>query len=112
MGLNLYSTHNKTNESTTNPWGNEVVAISDLIRVVVLYLFGGVYFDLDVMFLRNLAPLLNYEFAYRWSYSQNANSALCHFHKGSQVLETWIFKVGFAELRLRKSHFQCDSIAS
>ena len=62
------------------------VAITDLIRMVVLYLYGGVYFDLDMMFMRDITPLLDYQFTYRWSLSIEANTALIHFHKESNEL--------------------------
>ena len=49
---------------------------SDLLRVVVLQKYGGVYFDADVLLLRDLGPLLGEEFAYQWgahcSWSNNA----------------------------------------
>jgi hypothetical protein len=40
--------------------------VSDLMRVVVLQRHGGVYFDADVLLLRDLGPLLGEEFAYQW----------------------------------------------
>jgi hypothetical protein len=54
---------------------------SNLVRSVVLYTYGGVYADMDVVFLRDLSPLMRAarppEFCYRWSAAQPyANSAV------------------------------------
>jgi hypothetical protein len=40
---------------------------SDLVRYVVLLKHGGIWFDTDVLFLRDLSAILPYEFAYPWS---------------------------------------------
>ena len=40
---------------------------SDLFRVLILYAFGGVYTDMDFLFLRNFGPLLGREWLYQWS---------------------------------------------
>lgn len=45
------------------------VAVSDAVRFIVLHLHGGLYCDMDVMFLRDMRPLLltpNANFAERW----------------------------------------------
>jgi hypothetical protein len=42
-------------------------ADSDIARLVVLYRYGGVYFDADVLLTRDLAPLLGLEFATEFS---------------------------------------------
>jgi 2-polyprenyl-3-methyl-5-hydroxy-6-metoxy-1,4-benzoquinol methylase len=38
----------------------------DLFRLLILYRYGGVYVDCDVLLLRDLAPLLGQEFLYQW----------------------------------------------
>jgi hypothetical protein len=43
----------------------------DLLRIVVLYKYGGLYFDLDVMFARDFAPLFNQDFIYNWPCPEN-----------------------------------------
>lgn len=45
--------------------GDTLASYSDLVRVLLLHLYGGVWLDMDVLLLRDLAPLLKYEFAYR-----------------------------------------------
>jgi hypothetical protein len=45
------------------------VAVSDAVRFVVLHIHGGAYFDMDVVMLRDLRPLLigdTHSFAERW----------------------------------------------
>lgn len=43
------------------------VAYSDAVRFLVLYRFGGIYIDGDVLLLRNLEPFSHYDFVYEWS---------------------------------------------
>lgn len=38
----------------------------DLFRLLCLHKHGGVYIDMDVVVLRDFAPLLPYEFMYQW----------------------------------------------
>jgi len=45
-------------------------AVSDAVRFVVLHLYGGAYFDMDVLMLRDMRPLLlpkEHSFAERWA---------------------------------------------
>lgn len=45
------------------------VAVSDAVRFIVLHIYGGAYFDMDVLMLRDMRPLLlpeNHAFAERW----------------------------------------------
>ncbi|KAF2742769.1 hypothetical protein M011DRAFT_529620 [Sporormia fimetaria CBS 119925] len=46
------------------------VAVSDAVRFVVLHMHGGAYFDMDVLMLRDMRPLLlpkEHSFAERWA---------------------------------------------
>lgn len=46
------------------------VAVSDAVRFVVLHIHGGCYFDMDVLMLRDMRPLLlprEHSFAERWA---------------------------------------------
>ncbi|KAH7381466.1 hypothetical protein DE146DRAFT_681945 [Phaeosphaeria sp. MPI-PUGE-AT-0046c] len=45
------------------------VAVSDAVRFIVLHMYGGAYFDMDVLMLRDMRPLLlpkDHAFAERW----------------------------------------------
>jgi hypothetical protein len=46
------------------------VAVSDAVRFVVLHIHGGAYFDMDILLLRDMRPLLigsDHAFAERWA---------------------------------------------
>ena len=40
---------------------------SDIARLLFLYNYGGLYFDLDMILLKDFDYLLNIEFCYQWS---------------------------------------------
>jgi hypothetical protein len=48
----------------------------DLMRTVALYKYGGLYADLDVMFVRSFEPLLGEDFVYQWSCYNWQNAAI------------------------------------
>lgn len=39
---------------------------SDLLRLLVLYKYGGIWIDMDVILLRDFKPLMDQEFLYQW----------------------------------------------
>ena len=56
----------------------------DLFRNLVLAKYGGVYADMDTLFLRNLGPLLGQEFALQWGRScGESNGAVLRMIAGS-----------------------------
>ena len=63
---------------------------ANLLRLVVLYNHGGVYLDLDTMFLRDLSdlfdqPFLSDDFSYRWGADlPYGNNAVMRFRRGSE----------------------------
>ncbi|KIM70587.1 hypothetical protein SCLCIDRAFT_101023 [Scleroderma citrinum Foug A] len=62
----------------------------DLIRLLVLWNYGGMWIDMDTLLTRDLAPLLEHEFVTQWDcYSkiyQSFNGALMHFRQHSPYL--------------------------
>lgn len=59
---------------------------SDLFRILILYKYGGVYVDQDVILLRSLAPLLGNEWMYQWgSELDKINGAVMHMRRGSTL---------------------------
>ena len=42
---------------------------SGVMRFLVLYKFGGIYFDMDMVLLRDFKPILGQDFAYQWGTS-------------------------------------------
>jgi hypothetical protein len=60
---------------------------SDLFRLVILHNYGGLYFDADVVLLRDFAPILGGEWLYAWGSSCNyANGAITSMKKGSDLV--------------------------
>jgi hypothetical protein len=39
---------------------------SGIMRFLTLYKFGGIYYDMDIILLRDFKPILNQDFAYQW----------------------------------------------
>ena len=70
----------------------------DFFRLLCLHKYGGFYFDMDVLILRDLSPLNNYEFLYQWGSSGTQpsepniffNGAIMRLNKGSQASEKLI----------------------
>jgi hypothetical protein len=44
---------------------------SGVMRFLVLYKFGGIYFDMDMILLRDFKPILSQDFAYQWGSSKD-----------------------------------------
>src|SRR5262249_24581147 len=60
--------------------------LSDGLRTLALLKYGGFYFDLDILFLKDLRPLSSIEFFYPWSNQPYGNSALLRFRsEGSNI---------------------------
>lgn len=67
-------------------WNRPLASIADDFRVIALYKYGGLYFDLDIMFCKSLSPLLmGPEFVYAWEKQPFANSALLFIRKDSYI---------------------------
>lgn len=70
----------------------------DLFRLLVLHNYGGFYLDMDVLVLRNMSPLNNFEFLYQWGTSGFANShpnitmngAVMRLNKKSKLSEEFL----------------------
>ena len=63
--------------------GRHLISLSDLVRFVVLDAYGGIYTDGDVIYLKDMYLLWEHNFAYRWSYTQNYNTAVLGVNKRS-----------------------------
>lgn len=67
---------------------------ADGFRMWVLNKFGGIWFDLDILFLRDLGGLISKgEFVYAWEKQNFANNAVIYLKKGSSVNEYLASKV-------------------
>ena len=59
---------------------------ADTFRIWALKKYGGLYFDLDIMFLKSIRPLLvGPEFVYSWEKQPYANNAIIYFRKDSWI---------------------------
>lgn len=68
---------------------------ADGFRVWVLHEYGGCYFDLDVMCIRNMSNLfMGSEFVYSWEKQIYANNAIIFLRKGSFMAEYLVKKAG------------------
>jgi hypothetical protein len=51
---------------------------SDLFRLMILHKYGGVWADMDIIFLRDFKPILDQEYMYQWgSETQYAQQGAC-----------------------------------
>jgi hypothetical protein len=57
----------------------------DLLRMIVVQKYGGLYFDLDTLFLRDVSPLLNEDFIYREPCSENKAPESAPFTNGAMM---------------------------
>ena len=60
------------------------LALANAFRLLALEKYGGFYFDLDVLVLRNVRPLSTWDFCYQWSNQAYGNNAVLHAAKGSK----------------------------
>ena len=87
--LDLYEQVAGYEDST---WPSNSSTASDLVRYLVLHNYGGFWFDLDLIVMRDLTPLLHYELAYPWGKNNAAEAAVLggvddiHIAPGSKVL--------------------------
>jgi hypothetical protein len=75
--------------------GVDPVALSDLVRFLALYFFGGLYADMDVIFLRDMAYFQGLAFAHKWDRgTQHYNTAVMGLPQGSPLVPRLIEKWG------------------
>ncbi len=73
------------------------VAVSDAVRFIVLHIYGGAYFDMDVLMLRDMRPLLlpkEHSFAERWaahSHPGDYNTAIMSLSANSSLSSYFLY---------------------
>ena len=68
-------------------WDRVLPFVADDFRIICLYKYGGLYFDLDVMFVKDFTPLLmRGEFVYAWENQPFANNAVMYFRRNSYLI--------------------------
>eukprot|EP01084_Bolivina_argentea_P147405 257905_1 len=80
---------NKLFDPSISAMYHGVVGYSDFVRFVVLAKFGGIYLDVDTVFLRDYYPLWNQQFAYPWSDSR-INTAVLSLQQNSDTANRFI----------------------
>ena len=68
--------------------GKDLVKLSDLVRFAVLDLYGGIYTDGDVLYLKSLRSLWEYNFTYRWSDWYIVNTAVLGINRALRPADT------------------------
>jgi hypothetical protein len=59
---------------------------SDFARVMILYHYGGIYYDFDMILFKDLSPFLHLEFCYQWSnIDGRGNNGLLSLQKGGKM---------------------------
>jgi hypothetical protein len=70
----------------------------DVFRLLVLHKYGGFYIDMDVLILRDMSSLNNFEFLYQWGTSgsnsnepnMTMNGAIMRFNKKSDLSKEFL----------------------
>ncbi|KAL1922186.1 uncharacterized protein VTP21DRAFT_9725 [Calcarisporiella thermophila] len=79
----------------------------DLVRLLVLYKYGGVWFDMDTLFVRDLAPLLHHEWLGQWDcygpIGFPMNGALMRFNRKSPYVCEMLSDMARSPLPTRNS---------
>lgn len=85
----LYSTYSILTLNDPNPdrYNANIAYASDIVRFVVLYLYGGVWFDLDVLFLRSLDSIHLKRYVSQWGTDMCGNAAILRLEKGHDLLK-------------------------
>jgi len=59
---------------------------SDIIRFVILQVYGGLWFDLDILFLRNLNSIKIKRYVSQWGTNNCGNAAILRLEKGHNLI--------------------------
>ena len=77
----------------TRVTNSNFILLSDFIRFLVLYNFGGIYFDGDVILLRDMIPFWDQTFVYRWSFTHSYNTAVMGLQVGYSKEIEYLFQI-------------------
>lgn len=70
-----------------NQYNHDIAYASDIIRFIVLYIYGGVWFDMDVLFLRNLDSIKIKRYMSQWGTDMCGNGAILKLEKGHDLIQ-------------------------
>lgn len=97
---------------------------SGIMRFLVLYKFGGIYMDMDMILLRDFKPILDQDFAYQWGGSTDFAkarplepdcmgpcAAMLGAIKGSEYIVNCMNQLVRTPIRVRSTCFDEDMLA-
>ncbi len=73
-------------QGKTVSWPRKPLAMSNVLRLLALGKYGGIYFDMDTLFLRDFRPLCGVDFIYQWSNKPCGTNAISHFVKDAPAV--------------------------
>lgn len=80
----------------------------DLFRALILHNYGGVYVDMDSVFLRPFSSLMATEFMYKWSFQPTMiSSAVMRLHRQSELAQELLH--GILELPYGGTNWGCQN---
>ena len=82
---------------------------SDIARLIFLNKYGGLYYDLDMILLKDMYPLLGIEFCYKWSNQEYGNNGILRLEKSSK-LSVDLIKKYLDVLKVRKYWINFNSL--
>lgn len=90
----LYSKYSilTINKPDIKRYNAEIAYASDIVRFVVLYIYGGVWFDLDILFLRNFDSIKINRYVSQWGTDMCGNAAILRLEKGHDLIDKVINK--------------------
>jgi hypothetical protein len=77
----------------------------DMFRILVLGQYGGIYSDLDMVFLRDISPLLDYEFTYYWPCIKGQNGAIMRIDHNSNFFHSFLENIKLKKINPSPNSF-------
>jgi len=68
-------------------YNHDIAYASDIIRFIVLYIYGGVWFDMDIMFLQNFDTIKIQRYTSQWGTDWCGNAAIMRLEKGHSLIK-------------------------
>lgn len=68
-------------------YNHNVAYASDIFRFIVLNVYGGIWFDMDVLFLKDLKDIKYRNFVYKWGIQEYGNGALMRLEKNNDIID-------------------------
>lgn len=90
----LYSKYSMLTMNDPNPtrYNHNIAYASDIIRFVVLYIYGGIWFDLDVYFLKDFNSIKLNRYVSQWGTDMCGNAAILRLEKGHDLIQKVVGK--------------------